>query len=306
MSKNNNLVAAKRAKNDEFYTLYRDVEAELVHYGEHFRGKTIYCNCDDPDRSAFWKYFSTNFERLGLKRLLATYLQEESTSAFGEEMCYVNGCLESRRFMIAGNGDFASQAAVRLLDASDMVVTNPPFSEFRSILGLLMRHKKKFLLIGNMNAINYREVFPLLKAEMLWLGYTAPKEFVQEDGSTKKFGNIIWFTNLDVQKRHEPLPLSESYSAQEYPKYDNFDAINVTKVSVIPKDYDGVMGVPMSYLTKHCPEQFEIVGMASGNTRLNGFNYKVPYTPTKADRGGVGLLNGKRTYARILIKRKGN
>lgn len=219
---NSNLSAAKRAKNDEFYTQLTDIEKELRNYKKHFRGKTVLCNCDDPFESG-----------------------------------------ENELTELEGDGDFRSEECLALLEEADVVVTNPPFSLFREYVATLMEYGKKFIAIGSQNAITYKEFFPLLKNDEVWPGVTHPKEFVQRNGEIKKFGNICWFTNLDIRKRHEELILVKKYAGHEdeYPKYDNYDAIEVSKVVNIPLDYAGVMGVPITFLDKYSPDQFEIVGL---------------------------------------------
>lgn len=237
-NKNDNLHKAKSAKNDEFYTQLTDVSKELMHYKKHFKNKIVFCNCDDPTWSAFWKYFHLNFEELGLKKLISThYDKEEATYKMEYEGGNDNDIEVGIKTPLKGNGDFRDEECLDLLDECDIVVTNPPFSLFRVYIAVLMEHQKKFLVIGNKNAITYKEFFPLLKDNKIWIGYTNVKEFLQPDGSIKKFGNIGWFTNLDVAKRHEKLVLWKNYTPKEYPKYDNYDAINVNKVSEMPCDY---------------------------------------------------------------------
>lgn len=262
---NRNLLEAKKNKNNEFYTMLCDVEAEVVNYKEHFNGKIVFCNCDDPTWSAFWQYFHLNFENLGLKKLVATHYDKEKSTY---KMEYIGGDdnnIEAGvKTQLEGNGDFSSLECVELLDECDIVVSNPPFSEFRRYVSLLVEHKKRFLIIGSKNAITYKEFFPLLKDNKVWIGCNNVKEFRQPDGSVKKFGNVGWYTNLDVAKRHDKLILCKNYSPEEYPKYDNYNAINVDKVSEIPCDYDGVMGVPITFIDYYCPEQFEIVAFRKG------------------------------------------
>lgn len=260
-NKNANLHKAKDAKNDEFYTQLTDVAKELMHYKAHFKDKIVLCNCDDPTWSAFWKYFHLNFAELGLKKLISThYDREEATYKMEYTGGDDNDIEVGVKTPLEGNGDFRNKECLDLLDECDIVVTNPPFSLFREYVAMLMEHEKKFLIIGNKNAITYKEFFPLLKDNKVWIGCTNVKEFLQPDGSIKKFGNIGWFTNLDVAKRHEKLILWKKYTPEEYPKYDNYDAINVDKVSEIPCNYDGVMGVPITFLDSYNPEQFEILG----------------------------------------------
>lgn len=274
--KNTNLHAAKVAKNDEFYTRFEDInfEINLVEHGYRpfFKDKIVYCNCDDPEESNFWKFFKARFNGLKLKKLISTHYDQEGKSSYKLE--YDGERITKSE--LAGNGDFRSPECVELLKESDIVVTNPPFSLARDFIALMFEYNKKFAVIGNQNWITYKEVFPLIKENRLWLGYTAPKQFVQPDGSIKKFGNICWYTNLEIPKRHEPMLLGGSYERGSkkgmFPKYDNYDAINVDRVCDIPEDYDGVMGVPITFLDKYCPEQFEIVEL--GNSKEN-------FTPTK-------------------------
>lgn len=266
MAGNSNLHRAKEAKNDEFYTQLSDVENELVHYREHFRGKTVFCNCDDPTWSAFWKYFHLNFGFLGLKRLISTHYDKEQSTYMME---YLGGddndVSVGTKTPLKGNGDFRNEECLELLRQSDIVVTNPPFSLFREFVGTLMENGKKFVVIGNKNAVTYKEMFPLLRSDEVWIGYYSPSEFGTPSGTTKKINGLSrWFTNLDIKKRHDKLILYKHYSPEEFPKYDNYDAINVDNVSDIPLDYDGVMGVPITFRDKYNPEQFEIVAFRKG------------------------------------------
>src|SRR5574344_812685 len=259
-SANANLHKAKDAKNDESDTQLTDVATELMYYKDHFKDKIVFCNCDNPAWSAFWKYFHLNFSELGLKKLISTHYDREETTY---KMEYEGGDDNDIEFGVKspleGNGDFRNQECLDLLDECDIVVTNPPFSLFREYVAVLMEHKKKFLIIGNKNAITYKEFFPLLKDDEIWIGCNNVHEFEQPDGSIKKFGNIGWFTNLDVAKRHEKLILWKLYTPEEYPIYDNYDAINVDKVSEIPVDYNGVMGVPITFMDFFNNDQFEII-----------------------------------------------
>lgn len=288
-----NFARAKEAKNDEFYTQLFDIENELKHYKEHFKGKTVFCNCDDPYESNFFKYFALNFNHLGLKKLIAvsyagSTVAAKEVSLFEEEgeeytitskkaykvtmtelkdvtgdgrvdLDDVREIIKHRIRYLKGTGSFDSEESIELLKEADIVVTNPPFSKFRDYVTQLMEYDKKFLIIGSKNAVSYKEFFLLLKENKVWIGFTNVKTFLKPDGATQTFGNIGWFTNLDISKRHEPLDLYKKYTPEEYPKFDNYDAINVEKVSDIPIDYDGIMGVPITFMDKYCPEQFEII-----------------------------------------------
>lgn len=308
MAANANLHKAKNEKNDEFYTQLTDVSAELKHYKDHFRGKIVFCNCDDPTWSAFWKYFHLNFAKLGLRKLVSThYDRTEPTYKMEYEGGDDDNIEAGVITPLEGNGDFRNQECLDLLDECDIVVTNPPFSLAREYMSILMKHEKKFVIIGDLNWIIYKEIFPLLRDNEVWLGYYSVKEFLQPNGTIKKFGNKLWYTNLDIQKRHEKLILWKEYTPEDYPKYDNYDAINVDKTTEIPVDYDGVMGVPISFLDKYCPEQFEIVWQGSGNTRVcapNDVLQALSYCPHVEDRGGCGVVNGKRVYCRVFIRRR--
>lgn len=236
---NTNLTNSKQAKNDEFYTMYEDIENELQHYPGAFEGKIVYCNCDSPEWSNFWKYFHINFKKLGLKKLVSTHYE---TNGHSYKMEYEGGDDNDVEIGIKtpleGNGDFRNQECIDLLKEADIVVTNPPFSIAREdFIPQLFEHKKKFLIIGDLNWVTYKIIFPLLKNNEMWMGYSAVKEFLQPNGTIKKFGNKLWFTNLDIKKRHEKLILWKNYTPAEFPQYDNYDAINVDKVSNIPCDY---------------------------------------------------------------------
>lgn len=340
MATNAKLHKAKQAKNDEFYTLLTDVSNELKHYKHHFKDKIVYCNCDDPTMSAFWKYFHLNFSALGLKKLISThYDKTEPTYKMEYTGGNDNDIEVGVKTPLEGNGDFRNQECLDLLDEADIVVTNPPFSLFREYVACLMEHKKKFLIIGNINAVTYKEFFPLLKEKKVWLG-------VNEKGGTRK-GNTMWFTvpdnysgktidvegipmvqvaawwftNLDFAKRREKLILRKKYSPEEYPTYDNYDAINVNKVSEIPCDYYGVMGVPITFMSKYNPDQFEIIGTSGAwDKTVDELGIK----PISEDwirlyrsQGGKGHItanmrscvytqNGKavHVYKRILIRKK--
>lgn len=318
MAGNESLNAALKAKNNEFYTRLEDIEKELKHYKELFYGKVVLCNCDDPRVSNFFHYFSYNFEKLGLKRLITTCYKSQSRDLFSnndsERAIWLeyfgdrNGNFVPDPDEIGinyfnGDGDFRSPECIELLKQADIVVTNPPFSLFREYVAQLVKYEKKFLIIGNKNAIHYKEIFPLIKNNMLWTGYTSPNLFrIPDDAKGKsvkiingirfqQFGNIGWFTNLDIQKRHEDLILYKNYIVEEYSKYDNFDAIECCPASNIPMDYDGLMGVPITFLDKYNPEQFEIVGILN-----HGCDSE--YDLAKP------ILNGKDKFSRILIRRR--
>ena len=262
MTKNMNLLSAKVGKNDEFYTQYKDVERELLHYKHHYRNKTVYCNCDDPSRSAFWKYFHLNFAELGLKKLISThYDREEATYKMEYTGGNDNDIEVGVKTPLEGNGGFRNQECLDLLNECDIVVTNPPFSLFSQLITTLLSYDKKFLVIGNKNAIGYKDFFPLLQKDTVWLGYNNIKNFDRPDGTVQNFGNIGWFTNLEIDKQNEFLELTRKYDAAEMPTYKNYGAININRVKDIPKDYFGIMGVPISFLDKYNPTQFEIVGM---------------------------------------------
>ena len=264
---------AKRAKKDEFYTRREDIERELTHYAEHFRGKAVYCNCDDPERSEFWQFFVRNFWAYGLKKLMATHYEpDEKNYSYKLELTETEtGQLSYEgavKTQIPCNGDFRSAACIELLKETDIVVTNPPFSLFREYVAQLMEYGKKFVIIGGLNAVKYKEIFPLLRDNKIWLGYYSgdmafkvpayyeprPTRFwIDETGQKwRSMGNTCWFTNLDIPKRHQPLDLrGNRFDAVKYPKYDNYNAIEVSKVEDIPDDYDGLMGVPITFMMKY-------------------------------------------------------
>lgn len=280
---NANLHKAKVARNDEFYTQLSDVENELRHYKAHFKDKIVFCNCDDPTWSAFWKYFHLNFEALGLKKLISTHYDAKERTY---KLEYKGGndadISVGTKTDLLQNGDFRSEECIEILKESDIVVTNPPFSVARNYVEILFNYNKNFLIIGDLNWITYKEIFPLIKENKLWLGYNSVKEFIQPDGTKKKFGNKLWFTNLDIKKRHEDLILWQRYYddngnpvkgiENKYCRYDNYEAINVDKVADIPCDYCECIGVPITFLDKYNPEQFEIIGLGTS---------KELYTPIK-------------------------
>lgn len=350
-SANSNLHRAAKLRNDEFYTQLADIEKELKHYKSQFQGKVVYCNCDDPFESNFFKYFAGNFNALGLKRLIATsykpspiantqlglfgdsktlneskgrpkvnankFIINEVTDIDGDGAFDLRDIAEQLKANknnewspMDGEGDFRSEESVELLKQADIVVTNPPFSLFRDYVAQLMEYRKKFLIIGNDNAISYKEFFEFVKKNEVWGGYGKVKEFIQPDGTIKKFGNIGWYTNLETTKRKEELVLYKKYDSQNYIKYDNYDAIEVSKVTDIPLNYTGVMGVPVTFLDKYNPDQFEILGITDRDPK-NKYRIKMY---TKADSPKYNDLNRraaivvnkelKPTYARLLIKSK--
>ena len=361
-NKNTGLSAANKAKQDEFYTQLTDIEKELRYYREHFRGKTILCNCDDPFESNFFKYFVLNFNRLGLKKLIATCytgspIANQQLSLFdiiektpeNENKPYKavvttvydrtgDGSVdmldvaelfksgENELTELKGDGDFRSPECLALLDEADIVVTNPPFSLFREYVAVLIEHQKKFIIIGNVNALKYKEIFPYVISNQIWLGasiHSGDRAFFVPDGypldatscgideaTGRKFirvKGVRWYTNLDLKQRHEELILVRRYNPEANPSYDNYNAIEVSKTADIPCDYDGVMGVPLTFFDKYNPDQFDIIWQASGNTRASAPSEvleQLGYKPSKEDRGGCCLLNGKRTYDRVFIRNK--
>lgn len=339
---------AGKAKKDEFYTQLSDIEKEIKHYKSQFRGKVVYCNCDDPFESNFFKYFASNFKELGLKKLIATSykpspIANTQLNLFGEitKLSTPKGRpkITANKFIInevddidgdgafdlrdiaeqlkanknnewtplKGEGDFRSEESIELLKQADIVVTNPPFSLFREYVAQLVEHNKKFLILGDQNAITYKETFGYIKENKLWLGYDnggtkwfqVPNDYNIETESRIKIvngikyfsmGRIMWFTNLDTTKRHEDLVLYKKYTPEEFPKYDNYDVINVDKVSDIPMDYDGVMGVPITFADKYNPKQFEILGIANS---ARWIGYKC-----------FTIIQGRKIYNRILIQKR--
>lgn len=356
---NNNLTKAKKAKCDEFYTQYTDIEKELQHYD--FEDKIVYCNCDHPIQSNFVKYFCDNYHKLKLKGLISTFYSEE-----GKSFVYRYDGLKETKKGLNGNGDYKSEECINILKIADVIVTNPPFSLFRPYIKLLMDYNKKFLIIGNSNAVTYKEIFPYIKNNELWLGcrtlgsdffFNVPEDYKDELMATKTQGggwkiidgkvmgrvaNACWFTNIPYINSNKILTLTKTYNPIDYPQYDNYNAINVDKVKDIPSDYDGVMGVPITFLQYYNPSQFEIVAqMANTNVDDNNFGYPFVFGKKKYARILIkkndslepvefeivdardytnidklkskstylikdkdGIINGKPTYARLLIKRK--
>lgn len=380
-NQNKKLAEAKAGKKDEFYTQLSDIENELRHYKKHFEGKTIFCNCDDPYESNFFKYFALNFNALKLKKLISVsytgspivtkefslFEDEGQEIVINNKRAYkvvmtelkdvtgdgradlndVKEIIKHRIRYLKGDGSFQSEESIELLKEADIVVTNPPFSLFREYIAQLMIYEKKFIVIGHQNAITYKEFFPLLKDNKVWLGYGfkgGAGYFINnhyEDyavaGQHKegmiRVSGVVWFTNLDIDKRHDPLDLYKEYSEEEYPKYDNYDAINVDKTADIPLDYEGVMGVPITFLDKYCPEQFEILGLTTGREEFSELSYPskryinaIQHNPNGTTTSGskantraclvnnnpkgvyytADNANGKLeiVYARILIRRK--
>ena len=305
MSTNANLHKAKDAKNDEFYTKLTDVEKELMHYKAHFKDKIVLCNCDDPNWSAFWKYFHLNFAELGLKKLISTHYDiEEATYKMEYTGGDDNDIEVGVKTPLEGNGDFRNKECLDLLDECDIVVTNPPFSLFREYVAVLMEHEKKFLIIGNRNAITYKEFFPYIKENRVWIGYTAPSEFKTPDGNvTKKVNGLCrWFTNLYVAKCNEKLILWKNYTPEEYPRFDELpDVINIDKVQNIPVDFDGLMAVPITFLDKYNKEQFEIIDALNRYTILDYFGVN---EDVRNRHSHCCNINGKSTYYRIVVRKK--
>lgn len=311
---NKNLKRARSEKNDEFYTQFDDINCELQHYKAHFKDKVVFCNCDDPTSSQFWKFFYINFEFWGLKKLISTHYSHTGKSYF--QMC--DGTLDEEGKLtifnqkLNSNGDFRSKESIDLLKQSDIVVTNPPFSLFREYFAQLIEHDKHFLIMGNNNAITYKEIFTLIKNNQLWLGVgsnkciefqlpTNCKKWDRVDSQGRKFGKvpaISWFTNLTHYVRNEPIALVKEYATNptHYPKYDNYDAIEVSQVKNIPKDYTGYMGVPITFLGKFNPKQFEIRGLMNTGELNPGIRH-----PNSTN--GLPLIQGVSRYARIIIKR---
>ncbi len=336
---NKNLNKAKEAKKDEFYTQLEDINNELRHYREHFRGKTVLCNCDDPRVSNFFNYFAYNFEFLGLKRLITTCYKNQNMDLFSqgqsEQAVYLiyegdkNGnhtpdASEIGVQPLKGDGDFRSAECVELLKEADIVVTNPPFSLFREYVAQLIAYDKKFLIIGHQNAIKYKEIFPLIRDNKLWLGYGfkgGAGHFFSNYEDTATAGNhkegmirvsgVTWFTNLEIDKRHEDLILYKRYTPEEYPTYANYDAIDVNKTADIPYDYDGKMGVPITFLDKYNPTQFEIIGIAEGDSGkelgLKPFDRELKKLNSSLRDGQLFYMeNGypKKPFTRIIIRKR--
>jgi len=328
-SLNKTLRKAGKEKNDEFYTQLTDVEKELRHYKDHLKGKVIFCNCDDPRISNFFHYFSHKFEDLGLKKLITTCYKNQNMDLFSnhksEKAIWLeyNGDKNGDKVPnpeeigihpLKGDGDFRSPESIELLKEADIVVTNPPFSLFREYVTQLIEYDKKFIIVGNQNAITYKEIFELLKENKIWLGvdnggtkwFQVPDHYnittksrIKTENNKQFFsmGSVVWFTNIENRKRTENLTLWKTYNPIDYPNYDNYDAINVDKVSEIPMDYNGVMGVPITFIDKYNPAQFELLGIMNTGEENKGIRHEG--TPH-----GRPLVNGIEKYLRILIKNK--
>lgn len=319
---------AKKAKKDEFYTQLSDISNELKNYRKHFKDKVVYCNCDDPRVSNFFQYFALNFEKLGLKKLITTCYKNQSMDLFSqndsEQAIYLeyfgdkngNNLPDPEEIGIKplkGDGDFRSKESISLLTQADIIVTNPPFSLFREYVAQLIEHDKKFIIVGHQNALTYKEIFPLIKENKLWLGYGfkgGAGHFINEHyedyatATDRKEGmirvsGVHWFTNLDINKRHEDLILYKTYNEEEYPTYDNYNAIEVSKTNEIPCDYDGIMGVPITFMNKYNPEQFEIIGATESEGK--GFSNGIWKEESNVAQA---MINGKRVYKRIFIRNK--
>lgn len=342
---NTDLHKAKKSKKDEFYTQLADIERELKHYRHHFKDKIVYCNCDDPRVSNFFHYFSYNFEKLGLKKLITTCYKSQKMDLFSknesEQAIYLeydgdkngNNIPDIEEIGIGhlmGDGDFRSNESIELLKQADIVVTNPPFSLFREYVSQLIEYDKKFVIVGHQNAIKYKEIFPFIRDNKIWLGFGfkgGAGHFINvhyDDYATAgdhkegmiRVSGVHWFTNLDINKRHEDLILYKNYTPDEYPKYENLDAININKTKDIPIDYDGMMGVPITFMDKHNPEQFEIIGVGIAKLGLEmGIQPYAPehkkYRKEVQKRGAVDgdlymMVDGEVTvpYTRIIIKNK--
>ena len=298
---------ARLAQNDEFYTLLSTIEEELQHYTAHFSDKVVLCNCDDPRVSWFHHFFRQRFTTLGLKKLITTCYRNQNPDIFSRHDCekavYLeyNGCKTGRPRHLDKDGDFRNPESITLLQQADIVVTNPPFSLFREFIAQLIQYGKQFLIVGNFNALKYQEIFPLIKSNQVWLG-VSPRgmNFIRPDGTLNSV-NACWYTNLPHAKRNIDLQLFRKYEPAEFPKYDNYDAINVDKVNYIPKDYAGVMGVPITFMDDYNPQQFEIVGYSRMHRDGSLDDLK---NPNWKDSFGDVFLNGKQLYARILIRNK--
>lgn len=316
---NSSLRTAKRVKNDEFYTRYEDIEAEVMKYRKQFKNKVVYLPCDDPaeKKTEFWAFFVNNFDAFGLKKLIATHYDENGRAY----KIWIDGDTTGDGFIddgdalqenLEGNGDFRSPECIDIMRECDIVVTNPPFSLFREFVDALMSTGKKFLIIGNQNAFTYKEIFKLIRENKIWTGYNMVKKFNQPDGTIKEFGNVCWFTNMENSKRNEEFVFTKTYNSFDYPKYDNYDAIEVGKIVDIPSDYDGVMGVPLTFIYKYNPNDFEIIGGFNGYKECDYENGLLCGCPTPYIKKGTSeekiwtgpTINKIPKYYRVLIRRK--
>jgi hypothetical protein len=338
MANNANLQTAKSNKKDEFYTQLSDIERELKHYKAHFKGKTVLCNCDDPRVSNFFRYFVLNFEHLGLKKIIATCYKNQDVDLFSqnqsEKAVYLSLTQEEldeikqkkgtsfittemfeeiKPHELQGDGDFRSNECIAFLKEADIVCTNPPFSLFREYVAQLIAYDKKFLIIGHQNALTYKEIFPLIKNNKMWLGYGfkgGAAHFINkhyQDYATAsdhregmiRVSGVVWFSNLEIQKRHDFLPLYKKYTPEEFPTYDNYTAIEVSKTAEIPEDYAEAMGVPITFMDKYCPEQFDILGATESEGKGFSNGLFVEGSPN-----AQATIQGKKVYKRIFIKHK--
>lgn len=356
---NKNLVEAKKARQDEFYTQLPDIERELKRYRRHFKDKVVYLNCDDPRESQFFHYFSYNFEKLGLKKLIAACYKSQSADLFSqndaEQAVYLEyegdkdgdripGPDEIEVKHFKGDGDFRSNESIQLLVQADIVVTNPPFSLFREYIAQLIEYDKKFVIVGPKGSVTYKEIFPLIENNKFWVGYgfqagnayfktthsaDYAKGVYDKQTGLVKFRNVTWFTNLDIAKRHEELVLFKPYDSEAYLTYDNYDAIHISTVADIPADFNGVMGVPITFLDVYNPDQFKILGItktwygAASKTYPQQVQVGADGTTSKVGKLNDGavlkvdgppagrthyLVQGEafiQVYPRILIQRKG-
>ena len=288
MSNNRNLQKANKVKNDEFYTHISDIDNELKHYKDIFDGKTIYCNCDNPTKSNFVKWFYRRFNMLHLKRLIVTAYNKDGYGLYWDtdfskvdiKTIYINDWIENDVRYLNGNGDFRSDECIELLKQADIVVTNPPFSLFREYVKLLISNKRDFLIVGSLNAVSYKSIFQYIKNNDIQIGYTFKRAFFDTPNGEQKHVCVYWYTTLHIDRQYDILKLTKRYIPDEYPKYDNYDAINVDKTCDIPADYDGLMGVPISFMEKYNPNQFDIID---------------EFKP---------VVNGVLKYVRIIIKNK--
>ena len=323
-NENSGLHSAKRNKKDEFYTQIVDIERELRHYRSHFKNKVVYCNCDDPYISAFFEYFTKNFEVLGLKKLITTCYRSQRIDLFSQndsevatKLEYTGGATNNLPTpddigltLLKGNGDFRSQECIEILTEADIVVTNPPFSLFSEYVSQLALLDKKFIIIGHHNAMTYKNIFPLIQENRMWLGYGFKRNMAHfiaphykdtasdtdhKEGMIRVSG-VVWYTSLDHEKRHEEMILVQRYYGNEsaYPCYDNFNAIEVSKTQNIPMDYKGAMGVPITFLTKYNPDQFEIIGCS--------YSYGNPIGYHKKGAGFGVSVDGNQIYKRLFIR----